>query len=141
MKRLGILAPVSVLVLCASSIPADAQDIREVRTYHQDGSIERISHQGLFNGCGVPVGMDRVFDPSGNVIKTIAYRHSLQGSQECDDISTQQTITTYSPEGLRQSVQYYVGCYECEPRPTGNWRWYDSKGRLIRQERQAAIPQ
>lgn len=114
----------------------NTQDIKVFRDYHKNGHIRKISHQGTFSGCGVPVGIDSIFSERGTLLKIIAYDHRLGEGRGCHDVVTWQTITTFYANGRCRSIAYMEACYECEPVAVGRWQWYDSLGKLIGSKKQ-----
>lgn len=111
-----------------------AQTPRTIRTYHKNGSIKTITHQGFYNSCGVPIGTDSIYNNTGGLIKTITYQHTLLNGKSCHDLSTKSTVILYYKNGKPKEEQHYVSCYECEPAATGTWRWYNQRGDIIQQE-------
>lgn len=105
------------------------------KTYYDNGRLKQVTHQGNYNGCGVTVGTDSLFDTSGKLTETISYQHEGKSNAGCHDIITRQTITTYHPNGRRKTLSYREECYECEPKPYGVWKWYDKNGKLIKSEK------
>lgn len=111
-----------------------AQTAGTFRTYHKNGQVKTITRQGLYNGCGVPIGIDSNFNSAGILIKTIAYDHSNKGGKGCHNIYTKSTITLYYENGRAKVEQFFLSCYECTPVAIGTWKWYDKKGNIIRYE-------
>lgn len=105
------------------------------KTYYDNGRLKQVTHQGNYNGCGVPVGTDSLFDASGKLTETISYRHEGKSNTGCHDIITRRTITTYHQNGRPKTLSYQVECYECEPKPYGVWKWCDKNGKVIKSEK------
>ena len=96
------------------------------------GRVMSISRQGVFNGCGVPVGTDTIFSPTGKVYQTVRYTHHPgKPSGSCHDLRTIARTTTYFHNGKVMEVSSHHYCYECEPVPCGVWKRYNDKGKLV----------
>lgn len=109
------------------------------REYYPNGRLKQVTHQGNYQGCGVPVGTDSLFDPNGQLVKTISYLHEGKANAGCHDLVTRQTITTYHQNGRRKMLSYFTACYECTPVPYGLWKWFDDKGRLVKSEKKKNV--
>ncbi|HEY8954703.1 hypothetical protein [Chitinophaga sp.] len=105
------------------------------KSYYDNGRLKQVTHQGNYNGCGVPVGTDSLFDASGKLAETISYQHKGKSNTGCHDIITRKTITTYYSNGRRKTLSFQEECYECEPKSYGVWKWYDRNGKLIKSEK------
>jgi hypothetical protein len=121
-------------VLSITYTSTHAQAPSTIKTYYKNGRIKAIVHQGYYNSCGVPVGIDTIYSRTGGLIKTIAYEHTLAKGKGCHELSTKRTLIFYYKNGRRKAEQYFVGCYECEPSATGTWKWYSEDGKIIRLE-------
>ncbi len=111
-----------------------AQTGGSIKTYHSNGRVKVITHQGQYNGCGVPIGIDSIYNSTGSLLKTIAYAHSLEKGKGCHDLSTKWAVILYYENGKRKAEQYFVSCYECAPVAIGSWKWYNKAGKIIRNE-------
>ena len=127
---------ITLLTLVFGHIISDvyAQTAGTFITYHNNGRVKTITHHGIYNGCGVTVGIDSNFNSAGILIKTIAYDHSSKGGKGCHDIFTKSTVTLYYKNGRHKVEQFFSSCYECTPVATGTWRWYNKEGKIIRHE-------
>jgi antitoxin component YwqK of YwqJK toxin-antitoxin module len=124
----------SLLTICFfAAFNGNAQEV--FKTYYPNGHVKAVTHQGIFQGCGVPVDTDSLFYPNGQVQKTIRYRHSLNSGNDCHAIITREAIVLYYPNGRRRSLQFLEYCYECEPTPVGEWVWYDKSGNVLRRDK------
>jgi antitoxin component YwqK of YwqJK toxin-antitoxin module len=119
-------------LLLLAVLPAGAQETVS-KTYHPNGKLSEITHQGSFNGCGVPVGTDSLFSPAGKLLRTKSYTHFLSGSG-CHSIITVTEERTYFSNGRSKTVSREQIPYEGEAQKCGVWKWFDKEGRIMRKQ-------
>jgi antitoxin component YwqK of YwqJK toxin-antitoxin module len=86
------------------------------KAYYSNGKLKSITHQGIVEGCGVPVGIDSVFDTRGNLSGTVTYVHVKEKEEEgCHSLLIFEKRVTYHRNGEIASIKYYGSAYEQEP--------------------------
>ncbi len=151
----------SLLFLLLYSVPTNAQMISEaslkanlininrqitnIKTFvsrdNTTGNLRSITRQGLYKGCGVPVGTDSIFYGNGKLNTTHTYKHfSPEQNRSCHKLITHRKTLQYYKTGQIKTKQEYSYCYECEPKPVGVWESYSPSGRLLHKEKYGNTP-
>lgn len=134
-NNIYLLRILLITILALLRFTGSNAQVTAYKTYYDNGRLKQVTHQGNYNGCGVTVGTDSLFDASGKLAKTISYQHEGKSNTGCHDIIIRQTIVTYYQNGRRKTLSYMEECYECEPKPYGVWEWFDKNGKIIRREK------
>jgi len=110
-----------------------AQQTSSYKEFYADGTLKAIRHEGVFNGCHMPLGTDTVFYPSGKIEATIFYdnRKSLI-DEGCHQGWTIETMHTFYANGTIRSISQTRHTYEGNACDCGEWRWLNTKGKVIR---------
>ncbi|MBK7882821.1 MAG: hypothetical protein IPJ81_02525 [Chitinophagaceae bacterium] len=110
-------------------------DITKYISFDNKGRLTDISRQGYFNACGISVGTDTIFYPSGKIKKEIFYDNRESKTETgCHAIWTTQVHTEYHPNEKIKSKKSYEYCYECDVCRCGIWKFYNTKGKIIKQQ-------
>lgn len=118
------------LFLLLFSTPGKTQD-KIFKTYYPGGKLRSIKHEGIFNGCNMPVGTDSLFYQSGELMSTIFY-NNIKGKSGggCHDTWTiASTVSFYKNGNIQQSSQQKYS-YEGTPCNCGVWERKNIKGEL-----------
>ncbi|GAA4177005.1 MULTISPECIES: hypothetical protein [Sphingobacterium] len=112
MKPVVFIVIIIQLIFIARSLA----QTKTYRTYYEHGNIQSITHQGIFMGCGVPVGTDSLFNRKGKLIETSTYVHIKDEKETgCHAITSYIEKTFYKSGNIKPVSQYYKVGYESEP--------------------------
>lgn len=112
---------------------ASAQQASSYKEFYPDGRLKAIRHEGIFNGCHMPVSTDTLFYPSGKVEATISYDNRKSLTDEgCHQGWTIETKHIFHTTGLLKAISKTRHLYEGSDCNCGEWRWYNTKGKMIR---------
>lgn len=91
-------------------------DDKVYREYYKNGKVKSVTRQGIFQGCGVPVGTDSLFNANGILSKTISYTHIKDAKLNgCHAIQTYEKQVQMKPDGKALSIKYFTYGYESTP--------------------------
>ncbi len=121
-------------LLLPATLPASAQESETTsKTFHSNGRLKEITHQGHFNGCGIAVGTDSFFSSAGKLLHTRSYNHFSTGPG-CHSTLTVTEEKTYFPNGKLKTVSRERIYYEGEAEKCGVWKWYNTAGKVVRKK-------
>lgn len=101
-------------------------------TYHPNGKIKEEGYQGHYSNqfisTGTYIGEWNTFDPMGKRIQSIYYYNDIPSKAFIE-------IKKYHQNGLIKSMEKFNNyeLYESEIDSIGTWKYFDSKGKLIKQ--------
>jgi len=111
------------------NVAAPGDSLTTYRAYYANKTIKSIRHQGRFNGCGMPVGVDSLFSPSGKLSETVAYENRKGKTDEgCHAGWTITKTIRYYPDGKMKSLAHQRSAYEGLPCDCGSWVDYNQRG-------------
>lgn len=106
---------ISTIIIVLFSVASCMAQIKRYETNYKNGPIQSVKHQGTFMGCGVPVGVDSIFNRKGKLMETTEYIHLKdQKEQDCHAIMTYVRKISYKPGRFKPDVRYYKSGYESE---------------------------
>ncbi|QIH33618.1 hypothetical protein [Sphingobacterium sp. DR205] len=62
-----------VMIMQLISLLKAAAQTKTEKEYYKNGTVLSIKHQGIFMGCGVPIGTDSLFNRKGGLMETSEY--------------------------------------------------------------------
>lgn len=117
------------LIFFISVLKAGAQEQKVYRQYYPGGKIKSITHEGIFNGCNMPVGTDSLFYSSGELMLTKNYNNiKSKNGGGCHDGWTIATTTTYFKSGGLKTSSQQKYSYEGAPCDCSVWLKQNSQG-------------
>jgi len=95
--------------------------------YHENGQIRRIGFVGTVGTQNTPVGPQRYFGESGNLIKIRNHIFPKEGEPYIVE-------REYHENGMLRREKRYINFPDTDLKPTGTWKFYNEKGELTRIE-------
>lgn len=116
------------------SATAKTDTTSRYREFYPDGQLKGIRHEGVFNGCKMPVGTDTVFYRSGSILSTTFYDNRKSKTEEgCHAGWTIAVTRELYPGGQLKARSQTKYSYEGSPCNCGQWISYDRKGIAVQQ--------
>jgi hypothetical protein len=116
-------------ILCCFDTTAQYNDT--LREFYPNGKLKSVHHEGLFNGCTMPVGTDTAFYKSGKISETIFYDNRKSKTEEgCHEGWTTEIKKIFFENGRIKTISQTKYGYEGTPCNCGTWIWKDVTGRI-----------
>lgn len=112
------------------------QEIKTFKEFYPNGKLRSLKHEGLFNGCIMPVGTDTMFFVSGKIQATTFYDNLKSKTQAgCHAGWTIENRKTFFENGHLRTFAQEKYSYEGSPCNCGTWLWMQPDGKVVKRKK------
>ena len=109
-----------------------AQSDTTFKEFYPTGKLKSFTHEGIFNGCYMPIGTNSFFYKAGKLDSTVFYGNRASKTQPgCHEGWTTAITKKYFLNGKLRAISKEKYGYEGVPCDCGIWIWYDSNGKVL----------
>ena len=124
---------VANLLMLILSQNLSAQRDSTFKEFYPNGKIRSITHEGIFNGCYMPIGTDSFFYQSGKLDSIVFYDNRASKTQPgCHEGWTTAITKKYFSNGKLKMISKQKYGYEGVPCDCGNWIWYNEQETILK---------